>query len=119
MTTTDKFATMFAMVARGSTVAEMCKRTGLTRQTVYKKLRALERARVARISQWNKDDTGRTVEPVWVLGQEPSVERSRQKSADKQRAYRQRKHNELAAMKSMAATILTTASAGSARKRGQ
>lgn len=105
MSTTDKFATMMFMVSKSATVAAMAKATGLTRQTLYKKLRALEQAKVARIADWKRDETGRAVEPVWELGDEPSVPKRRLSNADKQREYRQRQAKGKKVMQAMAMTM--------------
>lgn len=105
MSTTDKFATMMFMVSKTATVAAMAKSTGLTRQTLYKKLRALERAKVARITDWLRDDTGRAVEPVWGFGDEPSIPKRRLSNADKQREYRKRISKGKKVMQAMAMTM--------------
>lgn len=86
-----QLATLMCLVGKKSTVATICTSTGVTRQTIYKTLRALEVAKVARICDWNQDDSGRAVEPVWGLGSDPSIPRQRLTNAEKQKAYRQRK----------------------------
>lgn len=86
-----QLATVMRLVRKKATVAAIVSGTGMTRQTIYRTLRALEGARVARIADWKRDATGRAVEPVWALGKDPSVPRRRMTNAEKQRAYRQRK----------------------------
>jgi len=98
-----QLATLMRLVGKKSTVATICTSTGVTRQTIYKTLRALEVAKVARICDWNRDDSGRAVEPVWGLGDEPSVPRKRYTNAEKQRNYRQRKKKSEMVMQSMVA----------------
>lgn len=98
-----QLASIVGLVARQSTVAAIVQATGMTRQTIYRALRALEASKVARIADWNRDDTGRAVEPVWALGSEPSVPRRRCSPAEKQKAYRARKAVGIQAMQAVAA----------------
>lgn len=98
-----QLATLMRLVGKQSTVATICSSIGITRQTIYKTLRALEHAKVARICDWKHDHTGRAVEPVWGLGDEPSVPRRRLTDAQKQRNYRQRKKKSDLVMQSMVA----------------
>jgi len=86
-----QIASLMGYIEKKSTVAALVDRTGLTRQTIYKALRALERSKVARINHWHCDDSGRAVEPVWTFGSEPSEPRPRRTNAQKQRAYRERR----------------------------
>ena len=102
---TQQLAHVMSLVARSSTVAAIVQATGLTRQTIYKALRALEQQKVARIADWNRDESGRAVEPVWALGSEPSAPRRRYTNAQKQRAYRQRQRAGVTVMQAMAKTI--------------
>lgn len=102
----NQLATIMRLVAKQSTVAAMCKATGMTRQTIYKALRALEASKVARITDWHTDDTGRAVEPVWALGDEPSVPRRRYTDAQKQKLYRQRQRKGVEVMQSVAQAIV-------------
>jgi transcription initiation factor IIE alpha subunit len=90
-----QLASIVKALARKSTVASIVTRTGMTRQTIYRALRALERERAARIAEWNQDETGRAVEPVWALGSKPSVPKRRLTAAQKQKAYRSRKAIEM------------------------
>jgi len=85
-----QIASLMSYIEKKSTVAALVDRTGLTRQTIYKALRALERSKVARINHWHCDDFGRAVEPVWMFGSEPSEPRPRRSNAQKQHAYRER-----------------------------
>lgn len=87
----QQLAVVMRSLKKKATVASICASTGMTRQTIYKTLRALEGARVARIADWKRDTTGRAVEPVWSLGSDASVPRRRMTPAEKQRAYRERK----------------------------
>lgn len=86
-----QLAIVMRSLSKTATVAAICTSAGVTRQTIYKTLRALEGAKVARVCDWNRDSSGRAVEPVWGLGGEPSVPRKRFTGAQKQRNYRQRK----------------------------
>lgn len=86
-----QLAIVMRSLSKTATVAVICTSTGITRQTIYKTLRALEGAKVARVCDWNRDNSGRAVEPVWGLGSEASVPRKRFTDAEKQRNYRQRK----------------------------
>lgn len=103
----NQLATVMSMVGQGSTVSNICKATNISRQTIYKALRALEDSKVARISTWKTDRNGRAVEPVWSLGAEASVPRPRYTSAEKQRLYRERKAKAKAIEQAMAATTKT------------
>lgn len=98
----NQLATVMSMVGQGSTVTNICRATNISRQTLYKALRALEDNKVARVSDWKRDKTGRAVEPVWSLGSEPSVPRPRFTSAEKQRLYRQRQAKAAAIEQAMA-----------------
>lgn len=111
-----QLATLMRLVGKKSTVASICTTTGVTRQTIYKTLRALEGAKVARICDWNQDDTGRAVEPVWGLGDEPSVPRKRYTNAEKQRNYRQRKKKSEMVMQSMVAVATAPRPANTKKK---
>jgi DNA-binding transcriptional ArsR family regulator len=101
-----QLASIVRLVAKQSTVADIVQATGMTRQTIYRALRALEREGVARIADWNRDDTGRAVEPVWALGSEPSLPKRKYSPAEKQKAYRARKAVGIQAMQAVAAVAV-------------
>lgn len=101
-----QLSNIMRLVAKQSTVAAIVQATGMTRQTIYRALRALEVSKVARIADWNRDDTGRAVEPVWALGSEPSVPKRRYTPAEKQKAYRARRAAGGHAMKAVAAAAV-------------
>jgi hypothetical protein len=86
-----QLAIVMRMLADTATVAAVVHGTGMTRQTIYKTLRALERERIARIVRWNCDHTGRAAEPVWGLGSEPSDTKARLSAAEKQQRHRRKK----------------------------
>jgi len=86
-----QLATVMRMLAGTATVAAIVRETKITRQTIYRTLRALEAQRVARICRWNCDSSGRATEPVWGLGGEPSDQRRRMTVAEKQKRYRSRR----------------------------
>lgn len=101
-----QLASVVRLVAKQSTVADIVQATGMTRQTIYRALRALEREGAARIADWNRDDTGRAVEPVWALGSEPSTPKRKYTPAEKQKAYRARKAVGIQAMQAVAAVAV-------------
>lgn len=101
-----QIASIMRLVAKQSTVAAIVQATGMTRQTIYRALRALEREKVARIADWNRDDTGRAVEPVWALGADPSQPKRKYTPAEKQKAYRARRAAGGQAMQAMAAVAV-------------
>lgn len=91
-----QLASVMRMLSRRATVADISKSAGVTRQTLYRTLRSLADARVARIDEWKRDRTGRAVEPVWALGDAPHCPRGGLTSAQRQRNYRQRRKNKAA-----------------------
>jgi hypothetical protein len=95
---TRQIATLMRLVGKQSTVATIVDKTGMTRQTIYKALRAMESSKVARITDWRCDESGRAVEPVWGFGSEPSEPRRRFTNAEKQKAYRARQKNVMLSM---------------------
>lgn len=96
------------LLAKTATVAQIVTKAGMTRQTIYKALRALEASKVARVTDWLRDDTGRAVEPVWGLGSEPSEPRRKHSNAEKQKLYRERQKKRGSVMRSMLQQIVTT-----------
>lgn len=96
------------MLGKTATVAQIVTKAGMTRQTIYKALRALESSKVARVTDWMRDDTGRAVEPVWGLGSEPSEPRRKHSNAQKQKLYRERRKKQGSVMRSMPQQIVTT-----------
>lgn len=112
-----QLASVVRLVAKQSTVADIVQATGMTRQTIYRALRALEREGVARIADWNRDDTGRAVEPVWALGSEPSLPKRKYTPAEKQKAYRTRKAVGIQAMQAVAAVAVRYAPVSATEQR--
>lgn len=110
-----QLATVMRAISRKATVSTICKSTGMTRQTIYRTLRALEGAKVARIADWKHDDTGRAVEPVWGLGDAPPAPRRRMSNAEKQKAYRMRKKQGAVVMRAMVAAATKPATTRKAR----
>lgn len=102
---TRQLATLMRLVGKKSTVATIVDKTGMTRQTIYKALRALETSKVARITDWRCDESGRAVEPIWGFGSEPSIPKRRLSNADKQREYRKRISKGKKVMQAMAMTM--------------
>jgi DNA-directed RNA polymerase specialized sigma subunit len=105
---TKQIATLMEMLGKTATVAQLVTKTRMTRQTIYKALRALESSKVARITDWMRDDTGRAVEPVWALGSEPSEPRRKHTNAQKQKLYRERRKKQASVMRSMLQQIVAT-----------
>jgi len=105
---TDQLAIVMRLLARTSTVASIVEATGVTRQTIYKTLRALETQRVARICRWNCDHTGRAVEPVWGLGSDPSDVRRRLTPAEKMLRHRHKKKRSDLVMQAIVVTAAAT-----------
>ena len=103
---TNQIATLMRLVGKQSTVATIVSKTGMTRQTIYKALRAMESSKVARITDWHCDESGRAVEPVWGFGSEPSEPRRRFTNAEKQKAYRVRQKKGSNVMLSMLTQIV-------------
>lgn len=103
---TRQLATLMRLVGKKSTVATIVDKTGMTRQTIYKALRALETSKVARITDWRCDESGRAVEPIWGFGSEPSEPRRRFTNAQKQKAYRARQKKGSNVMLSMLTQIV-------------
>jgi hypothetical protein len=103
-----QLAIVMRMLADTATVAAVVLGTGMTRQTIYRTLRALERERIARIVRWNCDHTGRAAEPVWGLGSDPSDIKARMTDAEKQQRHRRKKKR---VTQSIVATLSTSPAA--------
>lgn len=84
-------ATIITRLQQTATVAAITEATGLTRKVIYKALKTLREQNVARICGWNRDITGRSVEPVWALGSEPSAERPKFTAAEKMARFRKKR----------------------------
>lgn len=106
--TSQQLAIVMRMLTKTASVAAIVQATGMTRQTIYKTLRRFEEERIARVCRWNCDHTGRAVEPVWGLGEEPSDTRRRMTQAEKQLRYRRKKKRGDFVMKSIVITAATT-----------
>lgn len=88
-------AKLIALLQQGTlNCTELAQQSGLHYVTVLNYTRELHKAKAAHICQWLKDSKGRDAIKIYKLGSGLDKPRAKMTAAERQRAYRQRKHEQ-------------------------